>query len=269
MTTMISAIPLVYAETMISLPPGSAVPGCEETNECYIPYEVTVTVGSTVTWSNDDTAAHTVTSGSASDGPDGMFDSSLFMAGNTFSHTFEKEGTFDYFCMVHPWMVGTIVVGEASAEKVSEKMPEKKEMESTKSIEKQVEFRADSSITGGKVVSITPDTQVNSVIVAIDATENGILTVTFPREVMDATINGEDDEFFVLVDGEEVDFEEKKTSKDRTLMIQFPAGSEEIEIIGTFVVPEFGTIAIMILAVAIISIIVVSAKSRINIIPRM
>ena len=71
--------------------------------------------------------------------------------------------------------------------------------------------------------------------------------------------------FFVLVDGEEVDFEEITTSTDRTLTIEFQAGSEQIEIIGTFVIPEFGTIAAMILAVAIISIVAISAKSRLGI----
>jgi predicted secreted protein with PEFG-CTERM motif len=79
---------------------------------------------------------------------------------------------------------------------------------------------------------------------------------------LDATINSEDDQFFVLVDGEEVDFEEIATSTERTLIINFLAGAEEIEIIGTFVIPEFGTIAAMILAVAIISIVAISAKSR-------
>ena len=123
-------------------------------------------------------------------------------------------------------------------------------------------------ITGGKLISIMPDVDANSLIVTIEATNDGSLTLTIPRSVMDATINGEDDEFFVLVDGEEVDFEETTTSTDRTLTIQFPAGAEEIEIIGTFVVPEFGTIAVMILAVAIISIIAVSAKSRLSIMPR-
>ena len=123
-------------------------------------------------------------------------------------------------------------------------------------------------ITGGKLLSIMPDVDANSLIVSIDATNDGSLTLTIPRSVLDATISGEDDDFFVLVDGEEVDFEETMTSKDRTLTIAFPAGAEEIEIIGTFVIPEFGTIAAMILAVAIISIIAVSAKSRLSIIPR-
>jgi predicted secreted protein with PEFG-CTERM motif len=123
-------------------------------------------------------------------------------------------------------------------------------------------------ITGGKLLGITPDVDANSLIISIDATSDGSLTLTIPRSVLDATINGGDDDFFVLIDGEEVDFDEITTSTHRTLTIAFPAGAEEIEIIGTFVVPEFGTIAAMILAVAIISIIAISAKSRLSIIPR-
>jgi len=94
----------------ISVPSGSSTPGCDETNECFIPAEVTVNVGETVTWSNDDSAAHTVTSGTPTGGPDGTFDSSLFMADTTFSHTFDNAGEYNYFCMVHPWMTGKIQV---------------------------------------------------------------------------------------------------------------------------------------------------------------
>ena len=123
-------------------------------------------------------------------------------------------------------------------------------------------------ITGGKLLNIVPDVAAKSLIVSIDATNDGSLTLTIPRSVLDATINDEDDDFFVLVDGEEVDFDETKSATNRVLTIAFPAGAEEIEIIGTFVIPEFGTIAAMILAVAIISIIAVSAKSRLSIMPR-
>ncbi|MFB5632973.1 MAG: PEFG-CTERM sorting domain-containing protein [Nitrosopumilus sp.] len=124
-------------------------------------------------------------------------------------------------------------------------------------------------ISGAKLLGITPDEGAFSLIISIDAMEDGSITLTIPRSVLDATLpGGGDDEFFVLVDGEEVDFDETATSTDRTLTIAFPAGAEEIEIIGTFVVPEFGTIAAMILAVAIISIIAVSAKSRLSIMPR-
>ena len=124
------------------------------------------------------------------------------------------------------------------------------------------------TITGGSVISITPDVDANSLIIEISTTSDGQLTITLPRALIDAKLNGADDDFFVLVDGEEVDFDETKTSSDRTLTIAFPDGAEEIEIIGTFVIPEFGAIAALILAVAIISIIVVSAKTRLSLVPR-
>ncbi|MBA4718880.1 MAG: hypothetical protein HRO68_07240 [Nitrosopumilus sp.] len=96
--------------TTISIPAGVGVPGYEETIECYLPYEVTVTAGATVTWSNDDSAVHTVTSGHPVSGIDELFDSGIFMSGDTFEFTFNDVGTFDYFCMVHPWMVGIVNV---------------------------------------------------------------------------------------------------------------------------------------------------------------
>jgi predicted secreted protein with PEFG-CTERM motif len=130
------------------------------------------------------------------------------------------------------------------------------------------DFMVAYEITGGKLISITPDVDANSLIIAIDAISDGQLTITLPRELIDAKIGDEDDDFFVLVDGEEVDFDETITSTDRTLVISFFAGAEEIEIIGTHVVPEFGAIAALILAVAIISIIAVSAKSKLSIMPR-
>ncbi len=108
-----SAFPTAYAaEVQVRNAPGSSVPGCEETNECFIPSPVNIAIGDTVTWVNDDTAAHTSTSGSAAGGPDGNWDSSLVMVGSSFSHTFEEAGDYPYFCMVHPWMTGMVIVGE-------------------------------------------------------------------------------------------------------------------------------------------------------------
>ena len=102
----------------------------------------------------------------------------------------------------------------------------------------------------------------------MDSTENGEITVTLPRDVIDAMIGSEDDEFIVIVDNEESSFEETKNSADRTISVEFPAGTQMIEIIGTFAVPEFGTIAALILAVAIVSIIAVSKKTRLNVLPK-
>jgi len=140
--------------------------------------------------------------------------------------------------------------------------------EGTKMAVTGTDFMVNYKITGGKLVSITPDVEAHSLIIAMTASQDGSLVITLPRSLIDAKMGDQDDTFFVLVDGEEVDFEETATSTDRTLTIQFPAGAEEIEIIGTVVIPEFGTIAVMILAVAIISIIAVSAKSRLSIMPR-
>jgi len=123
-------------------------------------------------------------------------------------------------------------------------------------------------ITGGSVLSITPDVDSNSLIIEISTTSDGELTIILPRALIDAKLNGDDDDFFVLVDAEEMDFDETKTSTERTLVIPFFDGTEEIEIIGTFVIPEFDTIAAMILSVAIISIIAVTAKTRLRLVPR-
>ena len=95
---------------IVDMPEGTAAPGCEATNECYIPADITINAGDTVEWINLDTAAHTVTGGSPSDGPSGVFDSSLVMADATYAFTFEEAGYYDYFCMVHPWMVGSVTV---------------------------------------------------------------------------------------------------------------------------------------------------------------
>ena len=123
-------------------------------------------------------------------------------------------------------------------------------------------------ITNAKLINAIPDLDAVSLLLYIQATDDGSITLTIPRTILDASINDGDDEFFVLVDGEEVDFEEITTSTDRTLTIEFSAGAEQIEIIGTFVIPEFGTIAAMILAVAIISIVAISAKSKLSLLSR-
>ncbi|MHA7646947.1 cupredoxin domain-containing protein [Nitrosopumilus sp. S4] len=94
----------------VDIPVGTSVPGCEETNACYAPADITIKAGDTVEWVNVDTAAHTVTGGSPADGPSGVFDSSLVMANANYAFTFDKAGSYDYFCMVHPWMVGSVTV---------------------------------------------------------------------------------------------------------------------------------------------------------------
>ncbi len=113
-------------------------------------------------------------------------------------------------------------------------------------------------ISGGHVISATVNTNDNSFIINIDADDDGTLTIS-PSTSTQKGI------FMVLVDGEESDDAE---INGNTVIVPFNAGTEEIEIIGTFVIPEFGTIAAMILAVAIISIIAISSKSRLGMLSR-
>jgi plastocyanin len=96
-------------ETII-IPAGVGTPGCEETSECYLPSLLTIGTGTTVIWENIDNAAHLATSGTPNGGPDGLFDSGMIMAGGTFEHEFIDSGEFQYYCIVHPWMVGTVTV---------------------------------------------------------------------------------------------------------------------------------------------------------------
>jgi plastocyanin len=95
---------------------GTKVSIIEEASEmgdqAYDPNPVKVKVGNTVTWTNDDSQIHTVTSGSDSSDPNmgKEFDSSMLSQNQTFSHKFTTAGEFPYFCQLHPTMVGKVVV---------------------------------------------------------------------------------------------------------------------------------------------------------------
>ena len=119
--SMIGIVPAVFADSVaVSIPEGTSVRGCETTDECYIPFGVKIDVGDEVIWTNEDLAFHTVTSGNPTDGPDDLFDSGLFKIDEQFSHKFEESGNFDYFCTLHPWMEGNVVVQVALPEDGSE-----------------------------------------------------------------------------------------------------------------------------------------------------
>ncbi len=94
----------------VTIPSGTGSPGCERANLCYFPSTIVINQGGSIEWNNKDGAAHTVTSGNPSDGPDSIFDSSLFMGGEKYKADFNTKGTFEYFCMVHPWMEGKVIV---------------------------------------------------------------------------------------------------------------------------------------------------------------
>ena len=90
---------------------GSSTPGCEP--DCFIPATVTIGVGGMVTFANNDSAAHTSTAGTPADGPSGVWDSSLVMMGAAYTTPALDAGEYPYFCMVHPWMEGLVIVSDA------------------------------------------------------------------------------------------------------------------------------------------------------------
>ena len=125
------------------------------------------------------------------------------------------------------------------------------------------------SVIGATVEGGTLDMDSKSLIVRINADSDGEITLDIPRSVLDSKSGNTDSRFFVLVNDEEEDiYGESKTDETRSVTIQFESGVDKIEIIGTYVVPEFGAIAALVLAVAIISIIAVSAKTRLRLMPK-
>lgn len=128
-----------------------------------------------------------------------------------------------------------------------------------------VPFEASGAVVTGSSVS----SATKSLILKIETESDGSISLAIPRDVLDATEDDSDVNFIVLVDDEEADFEEVD-SDDSTRMVDitFEDGASQIEIIGTYAVPEFGTMAAIILAVAIVSIIAVSARTRLSISPR-
>ncbi len=100
----------------VSIPSGKERQ-CAETNSCYSPSSLTIDVGSTITWKNEDQSRHTITAGDLLESaynvglqfPNG-FDSHLLDIGNTWSHTFDTPGEYPYFSKAKPWMIGVIIV---------------------------------------------------------------------------------------------------------------------------------------------------------------
>lgn len=94
----------------VSIVVGASVPS---NGEFYNPEIVETTVGSMVTWRNDDSLPHTVTSGTVENNnpqPDGKFDSGIMNAGATFPFVFDTTGEYPYYCLLHPWMTGQVTV---------------------------------------------------------------------------------------------------------------------------------------------------------------
>jgi len=104
----------LYGDHFVDIAIGSYLPGCENDDSCYIPSSLNILPNQVVLWNNKDSSAHTVTSGTPDVGISGNFDSGVVAGGNNFAFKFENQGIFDYYCTLHPWMIGTISVGKVT-----------------------------------------------------------------------------------------------------------------------------------------------------------
>ena len=120
-------------------------------------------------------------------------------------------------------------------------------------------------LTCAEILGMTPDPENKSLIVKIKTSCDGDLMITLPKDVIDTDEEG----FFVLVDGDETNHRTVSDTELWTLTIPFSYGSEEIEIIGTYVIPEFGTIAMLVLVTSIGIIVIISAKNKQIFYPKM
>ncbi len=93
----------------VIMPTKVSRPGCEENDRCYIPSLIVIEKGKPVTWVNEDSAFHSVTSGFY-DAPTELFDSGHLDPFESYTLTFDEAGTYDYFCTLHPWMKGQVIV---------------------------------------------------------------------------------------------------------------------------------------------------------------
>ena len=285
-TAIMLSVPPAFAEevTITTAAGNLSTPGCEETAEgCYTPNDVTVDAGSVITMTNTDSAGiHTFTAGTV-DGftptPTGEFDSGILNADASFTYTADATGEIPYYCMLHTWMQGVITVQEAGA---SSMMDDKMK---------------DGSMMDDKTMSMKMD--LNEIMAEIK-TGDGVMNEPMTIDLTMTDLGGNGIEHITYnikaIQGSEVILDEEGHMHKGTVMnshvtaalpmdasdsmpvvltvesVGFGHDDLYVDVPGEIatmqVVPEFGTIAAMILAVAIISVIAVSARSRLSIMPR-
>ena len=210
--------------------------------------EITVYPGDSITWHNGDDALHTITSISASSietgdfEEDGVFDSGVFTKGKSYTNQFNDIGDFHYYCILHPWMNGVVHVT--------------KNLGSVQTIDKiasgysddglgfEVKYILDTTLQN--VVHVNPDEKTLTFTISGD-TENEQITFVLPSELIENPNT-------VWVDGDMTDFDSEVTSTGTKLVIPIEPHSKEIKIMGAYVIPEFGLLAMMVLSIGLFSV---------------
>lgn len=210
---------------------------------------INVLVNDTVSWKNADTIQHTVVSGNPDDGEDGIFNSNLIKPGASFSYKFTKEGKFDYFCSIHPWMIGMVTVDFAY-----QKIPNVGKEVGDGQTKYDIEYLFDRLVTVNSIEQKSNSIMFELVGKAIQEKSN--LTLRLPVGLIDGP-------FTVWMDGKSVSFDQHKEDQINTIVILVPASTKLITIEGTHVVPEFSSMVITVFGISILSLIIFSNKIKI------
>ncbi len=208
--------------------------------------DIDIFIGDTVVWQNADTAKHTVTSGTVDGGPDGIFGGTNFISpGQSYKFTFDKTGQFPYYCLVHPWMTGTVFVTDGY-----------KTIQDVGKTTGDGSTTFDVEYTFDRILALNLIDQGQKLLtfeIIGNSQSDDMLKIRLPAELIDGP-------FVIIVDGEKINFEESKDNDVTTVSILMPYDSKLLTIMGTSIVPEFGVASIVILAAATTSIMLASRK---------
>lgn len=254
---VVSMTGIVYAQSSydINIPTGAASPDApyfwQNEKDGSTTGDIDIIMGDKVVWKNADTAAHTVTSGTPTDGPDGIFDSGLFAPGKSFPFTFKEKGIYPYYCLVHPWMTGTVFVTEGFSilPNVGQDVGDGK---TTFDVEYDFNRLLSSATVNEDTKSITFQISGNA------KSDDHHLSLRLPVELIDGP-------FAIWADGEKVsDFESVRDNDLNVLDLELTKDTKEITIIGTSVVPEFGMLSVVILGMSFMALVLFGQRIRFN-----
>ena len=211
---------------------------------------VTIVANESIRWENADTAPHTITSGTPGTGPDGLFDSGLFDSGKSFSYTFNEIGSYPYYCIVHPWMVGGVTV--TSGFKI---LPDVGALAGDGKTTFDIEYEFNRIVISSIIHEGT--NSIDFELLGQTKSDDHTLVMKLPTDLIDGIHS-------VLIDG--ILTEDYTISSDgdiTTLTISSLTPTAKIvTVMGAFVVPEFGLIPIMILTIGIVGSIVLVSRTK-------
>ena len=217
--------------------------------------DVEILVGDTIIWKNADTTFHDVTSGTAADGPNGIFSSGPIGPGKSFSYKFSEIGDYPYYCTLHPWMEGTILVTEGYSI-----IPNVGKETGDGSTHFDVEYDFNRVLSTSSINE--EEKSLTFEIIGEAKSDNHDLELRLPSALIDGP-------FVIWVDGEKTTkFELIRDGDTNVLIIPLESDSETLTIVGTSVVPEFGPMVMVILGASILIMIFASQKFRLSISPR-